>query len=109
MVFVAVFLLWCVLMLVGTRFRENWRESAILQQDADDRARRIEPGEEAAEVSVHAPYGGRARDLGDESALIVTPRGRERSARPPSARDDRSPRDPGAEHAVNDSPTQPVG
>jgi hypothetical protein len=81
MVFVAIFLLWCVLMLVGPRFRGIWRESAILQQDADDRARRIEPGEEAAEVSVHAPYRGRARDLGDESALFDLP------SAPPSARD----------------------
>ncbi len=30
-VFVAVLLLWCVLMLAGARFRENWRASAALQ------------------------------------------------------------------------------
>jgi hypothetical protein len=30
-VFLGVFLLWCVLVLVGVRFRENWRASALLQ------------------------------------------------------------------------------
>jgi hypothetical protein len=32
-VFLAVFLLWCVLVLVGARFRENWRASALLESD----------------------------------------------------------------------------
>jgi hypothetical protein len=31
MVFVAVFLLWCVLILVGARFRQTWRESAAVE------------------------------------------------------------------------------
>ena len=31
MVFVAVFLVWCVLVLVASRFRETWRASAALQ------------------------------------------------------------------------------
>lgn len=30
-VFVAVFLLWCILVLASTRFRETWRESAALE------------------------------------------------------------------------------
>lgn len=30
LVFVGVFLLWCVLMLVGTRFARTWRDSAVL-------------------------------------------------------------------------------
>jgi len=39
LVFVAVFLLWCVLMLVGARFRTAWRESALALSHADkDRA-----------------------------------------------------------------------
>jgi hypothetical protein len=32
-VFLVVFLLWCVMTLVVVRFRENWRESAILAED----------------------------------------------------------------------------
>jgi hypothetical protein len=31
LVFLAVFLLWCVLVLVAARFRENWHASAVLQ------------------------------------------------------------------------------
>lgn len=34
-VFIAVFLLWCVLVLLGLRFRENWRASAALQRAGD--------------------------------------------------------------------------
>jgi hypothetical protein len=35
MVFVAVFLLWCFLMLVSVRFREYWRASATFEEVAD--------------------------------------------------------------------------
>jgi hypothetical protein len=35
MVFVGVFLLWCVLMLFVVRFREQWRASAELYEDSD--------------------------------------------------------------------------
>ncbi len=35
LVFVAVFMLWCVLLLVGSRFRDNWRASALLQSELD--------------------------------------------------------------------------
>ena len=35
-VFVVVLLLWCALMLYGTRFRNTWRESAALQDAAAD-------------------------------------------------------------------------
>jgi hypothetical protein len=38
MVFVAVFVLWCVLLLVGSRFRRAWRDSAALQEAVDHEA-----------------------------------------------------------------------
>jgi capsular polysaccharide biosynthesis protein len=36
-VFLAVFLFWCVLILLGGRLRENWRASALLQSEIDSR------------------------------------------------------------------------
>jgi hypothetical protein len=77
MVFLAVFLLSCALILVGARFRGVWRESAVLQRDTDDRAQRTEPYEETAEVSVHVPNGSRIRNLGGEGALLDLPSARE--------------------------------
>jgi hypothetical protein len=78
MVFVAVFLLWCALILVGSRFRGVWRESAALQRDAEDRDQTAEAeDEEGAELAVYAPYGGRARNLGGEGALLDLPSARE--------------------------------
>jgi hypothetical protein len=53
LVFVAVFALWCVLMLAGTRFRQNWRASAVLQ------------GAREAQHSAIAHNGDRAEDLAE--------------------------------------------
>jgi hypothetical protein len=53
-VFVATFLLWCILMLAGSRLRENWRASAILAGGAGDAARGETPakgGKDAAETA----------------------------------------------------------
>jgi hypothetical protein len=38
MVFVGIFLVWCVLILVGTRFRQNWRASVALAADPEEPA-----------------------------------------------------------------------
>jgi hypothetical protein len=65
-VFVVVFLLWCVLLLVTARFRENWRASAALQNGRDDGSRPTEQGEsgenasEAAAQSSHTLVPGTA-------------------------------------------------
>jgi hypothetical protein len=76
MVFVAVFLLWCVLMLVVARFRAIWRESASPLAEGD--GGRNEPagsGEHEEETAVHAPHNGHAHV--PESALRHAPAGRE--------------------------------
>jgi capsular polysaccharide biosynthesis protein len=54
-VFVAVFLLWCVLVLAATRFRKNWRASAALEGAWDDEsgdAKRSEGGVDAGEAAM---------------------------------------------------------
>jgi hypothetical protein len=61
---VAVFLLWCVLILVGARFRENWRASAALQRGLDD--------DEVGQGGVDAPEAGLRGDHG--SAQEFAPR-----------------------------------
>jgi hypothetical protein len=50
-VFVAVFLLWCVLMLAATRFRENWRASAALEDAWDDEGGEAKRGENGVDAS----------------------------------------------------------
>jgi hypothetical protein len=58
MVFLAVFVLWCVLMLVGARFRESWRASggvaASIDREAKDRKAedRNAKDREAAETQI---------------------------------------------------------
>ena len=60
-VFLGVFLLWCVLVLVAVRFRESWRASAVLQGSnagsapahGQDRADGARGGAEQATPAVH--------------------------------------------------------
>jgi hypothetical protein len=52
-VFVAVFLLWCVLLLAATRLRKAWRASAVLQQAWDLESRESEHGDTGV-----GPHGG---------------------------------------------------
>jgi hypothetical protein len=47
-VFVLVFLAWCVLLLVVTRFRESWRASGVLQQEWEVREDTTKPAAPAA-------------------------------------------------------------
>ncbi len=70
-VFIAVFLLWCVLVLVGVRFRETWRASAALQvQREGDLDELVEPRGVSED---EAPRGRstRPRDLDDGTPLYV--------------------------------------
>jgi hypothetical protein len=72
-VFIAVFVLWCLLVLLGTRFVETWRATApepAPQEDAPDTLEFDEPAEVlngehvfAAEGVVHEVQGGRDDDL----------------------------------------------
>jgi hypothetical protein len=57
LVFIAVFALWCVLMLVTTRFREAWRASAVLPggQDGQWSETAADRDESVVQVSEHAP------------------------------------------------------
>jgi hypothetical protein len=76
MAFVAVLLLWCVLILVASRFREIWRESAALQRGPDARSEMSDQGgsgrhEGGREASGAAPHGGHTR--GPEGARFDTP------------------------------------
>jgi len=82
MVFVGVFLLWCVLMLIAVRFRETWRQSAALEREWDeDWDKSIEPaadGRDASEVvprrhahnPVSAPLYGRSGSGDDRPAAV---------------------------------------
>jgi hypothetical protein len=90
MVFVAVFALWCVLMLVVPRLRATWRQSAALQEagadawhgEGDERGREAAARARAARegaVRSHAPGGeplprrGHASEPEDEEALLESP------------------------------------
>lgn len=55
MMFLAVFLLWCGLVLVGSRFRESWRATAKMQVAADDGTSMAADGENDGDVSGAAP------------------------------------------------------
>jgi hypothetical protein len=57
-VFVAVFFLWCVLVLVGARFRENWRASATSHDAEDDAGGAAEQGG-SEDIGQDATQGGR--------------------------------------------------
>jgi hypothetical protein len=79
MVFLGVFLLWCALMLVATRFRAIWRESAALEQGVRDDWEMPDDRGEGAGAGGQAPRAGRTRDSGgapfddSESALFDIP------------------------------------
>jgi len=66
MVFVAVFALWCVLMLYGTRFRKAWRASAVALDEQDDegsdpavQSNEADRSAEVREAPAQAPRNGR--------------------------------------------------
>jgi hypothetical protein len=64
MVFIAVLLLWCVLVLVASRFAEIWRESALLDVAGDERSAAIyqeDGGSDDSEADVRQ-LNGRAPD-----------------------------------------------
>jgi hypothetical protein len=63
--FIGVFLFWCVLILVGGRFRETWRASATLY-DAD------EPDVEGASVD-HKPVRAQGEELGRAARIDALP------------------------------------
>lgn len=85
-VFIAVFLLWCVLMLVAVRFREYWRASAALEGELgvqSARAKRGEGGpyakqegetyaEQEGDTSVSEMPSPQAPDLVDDGAVLPT-------------------------------------
>jgi hypothetical protein len=82
-VFVVVFLLWCVLVLVATRFRKNWRASAVLQQawdlenreaksGDDDAGPRGGPPAEGDDFVSEAPPATMPHQLDDHAAVIPT-------------------------------------
>ena len=60
LVFIAVFLLWCVLILVAVRFRENWRASAALEDAWDDEAGKAKRGEDGVDAGEAAMLGSEA-------------------------------------------------
>ena len=59
-VFVAVFFLWCILVLAVTRFRENWHESAALERTWDVEPAQTEHGEMAARGAKRTANAGDA-------------------------------------------------
>lgn len=58
-VFVAVFLLWCVLVLLGARFRESWRASAKIYGTRDDVD--VSVGDDGASLDEDRPEGAHLR------------------------------------------------
>jgi hypothetical protein len=62
-VLVAVFLMWCVLVLAATRFRKSWRASAALQSrlDADDEQSATERGGDGVGTTEAGASGSGAR------------------------------------------------
>ncbi|MGA2455211.1 MAG: hypothetical protein ABSG93_17000 [Solirubrobacteraceae bacterium] len=70
LVFVGVFLLWCILLLAASRFREVWRGSALLQDwdehSSDEDGHRGKLGDDASE----APLNGHGDS---ETHLLGTP------------------------------------
>jgi hypothetical protein len=70
-VFVVVFLFWCVLVLAATRFRENWRASAVLQD-----AGALENREDQRGDAVGGPRGrppAEGDDLASETPMATAP------------------------------------
>ena len=77
-VFVVVFLLWCVLMLAATRFRKNWRASAVLQAAWDRENREAKRSD--SDVDPHDGAGGphegpsaEGEDFASEMPLATMP------------------------------------
>ena len=68
MVFVAVFLLWCVLILVAAPLRETWRASAALEHRGDDVRGEVDDGELAWDAYEAAPQG--VREQGPERVTL---------------------------------------
>ncbi len=71
-VFVAVFLLWCILILAASRLRKNWRESAVVQEAWDAESRDAESHDaKRGDSGVEAP--GRPRLDDDDFAPETAP------------------------------------
>lgn len=78
MVFIAVFILWCVLLLVSTRFRESWRASGSVSEDLQRESE--------------------DRENSDTQIILRSP-ARERGAREPAERGAQNGKGAGAEPA----------
>jgi hypothetical protein len=72
-VFVVVFLLWCVLMLAATRFRKNWRASAVLQEAWDHEAKRSDSDGGPHDGGPHGGPPAEGEDFASEMPLATTP------------------------------------
>ncbi len=64
MVFLAVFAVWCALMLLALRFRETWRQSAVVEQDTLEAASEQDADDADADaegerhgIHIHVPSG----------------------------------------------------
>jgi hypothetical protein len=64
-VFLSVFLFWCVMSLVVVRFRQSWRESAVLAEQGDDRESDSQP----AIVDLDSPRNGPKEAAGAEVGI----------------------------------------
>lgn len=103
LVFVAVFLLWCILMLVATRFREAWRASAAMPGGPEG------DSSEAAAMSAALPtVSGDDGAIVPEQAPTPVPRYRQPSGAPASARliDPRAAHDNGYDERAAAAPVR---
>ena len=71
-VFVAVFVLWCVLVLVGARFRKSWKASAALYNPTDEQSQRSTAS--ASEEDLWAAVTRNGGDPEDAAATILRSR-----------------------------------
>jgi hypothetical protein len=61
-VFVAVLLFWCVLILAGGRLRENWRASALLQSEVETEPADVDPDDDLEANDEERTVAGEAND-----------------------------------------------
>ncbi len=96
MVFVGVLLVWCLLILVGSRFRQNWRTSAELEEASDGEGAAAEPQLTLGELDRPPGIDEFDRPLSPRETAELGARGAEHEARSRPRNGERSPEPVGA-------------
>jgi hypothetical protein len=96
MVFVGVLLVWCLLILVGSRFRQNWRTSAELQATSDGEGAAAESQLTLGELERPPGIDEFDRPLSPRETAELGARSAEHEARSRSRNGERAPEPVGA-------------